>query len=313
MIDELQRVKDFGSSEPAPSEAVRNSARSVLARAIADAERQHQAVPGPVKEHRFRRRAHSRRLLPIGAAVAVAAAAALFLTTPWSSSPGLLAKAAAALTVPPGRILHEKWTEAERLLLPDGRTCTGKSAGEFWIDEPTNRFRAVMRDPNAPYPHPPTLAEKMKEACKPAEPAYEIGGHVLGTGGFQFVPPNRLGRVAPDVIAFGGGPYDPAGSLRRALRSGHARDRGETELNGRTVELITERYCLNRAGGSGSACTQRGTDRFYVDPKTYYPVKVVTATGDVIRFAAYEYLPRTEANLALTNIRAQHPHARISG
>lgn len=276
---------------------------------LAAAERQHQ--PAPATTERRLRHTRMPRLLPIAAAVAVAAAAALFVTTPWSSSRGLLAKAAAALTVPPGRILHEKWTEVQHEVVPDGRICTGESAGEFWIDEPTNRFRAVMRDPNAPYPHPPTRAEKMKEACKPAEPAYEIGGHVLETGGFQFVPPNRLGRIASNVIPFGGGPYDPVETLRHALRSGHARNTGKAELNGRTVELITERYCLN---GPGSTCTQRGIDRFYVDPKTFYPVEVVTANSTrIIRFAAYEYLPRTPRNLALTNIRAQHPHARISG
>jgi hypothetical protein len=283
---------------------------------LAAAERQHQPAPGPIKERRFRH-APMPRLLPIGAAVAVAAAAALFLTAPWTSSPGLLAKAAAALTVPPGRILHEKWTEVQHGVVPNGRTCTGESAGEFWIDEPTNRFRAVMRDGNAPYPHPPTWAQKMKgaNACKPGlPPAYEIGGHVLGTGGFQFVPPNRLGRIAANVIPFGGGPYDPAETLRHALRSGHARDLGRTKLNGRTVELITERYCLLAADGPGSTCVRRGADRFYVDPKTFYPIEAVTANSTkIIRFAAYEYLPRTSGNLALTNIRAQHPHARISG
>ena len=37
MIDELQRVKDFRSSEPAPSETARSAARSALARAMAEA------------------------------------------------------------------------------------------------------------------------------------------------------------------------------------------------------------------------------------------------------------------------------------
>ena len=34
MIDELQRVKEFRISEPAPSEAARNAARAALVRAI---------------------------------------------------------------------------------------------------------------------------------------------------------------------------------------------------------------------------------------------------------------------------------------
>jgi hypothetical protein len=48
----------------------------------------------------------------------------------------------------------------------------------------------------------------------------------------------------------------------------------------------------------------------YVDPKTYYPVEI--RSGNITRFSTYEYLPRTAANLALTNIRAQHPHARLT-
>jgi hypothetical protein len=59
----------------------------------------------------------------------------------------------------------------------------------------------------------------------------------------------------------------------------------------------------------------------YVDPDTFYPVEIdLRGTPYVpgylkgsprteIRFKAYEYLPRTAANLALTSIRAQHPHA----
>ena len=62
----------------------------------------------------------------------------------------------------------------------------------------------------------------------------------------------------------------------------------------------------------------------YVDPDTFYPVEIDDpgipylpdylpglggAPRTVTRFLAFEYLPRTRANLALTDIRAQHPHA----
>jgi hypothetical protein len=51
---------------------------------LAAAERQHQ--PASVQRPKFRAYAHSLRLLPIGVATAIAAAAALFVTAPWSSS-----------------------------------------------------------------------------------------------------------------------------------------------------------------------------------------------------------------------------------
>ena len=86
MIDELQRVKDFHSSQPPASETARNAARSALAEAIANAEPQHRQAPTPVHGRWFRWDARAPRLLPIGLAVAVAAAAALAFAAPWSSS-----------------------------------------------------------------------------------------------------------------------------------------------------------------------------------------------------------------------------------
>ena len=60
---------------------------------LAAAERQHQPADAPVNERRFREYARVLRLVPIGAPVAIAAAAALFITTPWSNSPRFLARA----------------------------------------------------------------------------------------------------------------------------------------------------------------------------------------------------------------------------
>jgi hypothetical protein len=73
-------------------------------------------------------------------------------------------------------------------------------------------------------------------------------------------------------------------------------------------------------------CTSPGCPRqpyyWYVDPKTFYPVGMEGPGGlslgarpflrlhVVVRFLAYEYLHRTPANLALTDIRAQHPNAK---
>lgn len=59
-----------------------------------------------------RRRASRRRRRFVALAVAAlagAASAALFVSTPWKSSRGFLERAQAALTPPAGSILHERW------------------------------------------------------------------------------------------------------------------------------------------------------------------------------------------------------------
>jgi hypothetical protein len=98
--------------------------------------------------------------------------------------------------------------------------------------------------------------------------------------------------------------------VRNAIRDGRAHDQGRTKLNGRTVERIRIDPC---PPGQASHCTDTLAAEggyAYVDPKTYYPVEI--RSGNITRFSTYEYLPRTAANLALTNIRAQHPHARLT-
>ena len=91
---------------------------------------------------------------------------------------------------------------------------------------------------------------------------------------------------------------------------------GKAQVDGRTVERIR----IDPA----STCphqTVRRSQRTYVDPETFYPVEVRSpaAVGFVngpvlwhdivVRYDTYEFLPRTDANLALTDIRAQHPEA----
>ncbi len=87
--------------------------------------------------------------------------------------------------------------------------------------------------------------------------------------------------------------------------------------------MIVTTPCSSRAGrnflATGTARVAIGEPRgnvvvidAYVDPRTYYPVEI-RVDGNITRFSTYEFLPRTAANLALTNIRAQHPHARLTG
>jgi hypothetical protein len=256
------------------------------------AEREHNRAPVPVQRRGFGDRARAPRLLLGGAALAVAAAAALFFTTPWSNSPSFLERAQAALTLPQGMILHMKWGE------PPEPGCTVRSTAELWLDAYSERvggqrYRAVVHDPFDPFKdryHQPPLATPCFAAS-----TYEIGGFTNGDV-FRFVPPNKL----VDTRLRGGPPPnlalpDNLAALRRALRTGNARDEGRTKRDGRTVEHIRLKW--------GDA---------YVDPDTFYPVEISGAGDDFggeFHFKVYEYLPRTAANLALTNIGAQHPHA----
>jgi hypothetical protein len=109
---------------------------------------------------------------------------------------------------------------------------------------------------------------------------------------------------------------DPVAGLRRAIRAGRAYYQGTTKLHGRTVERIRFKGCPPPTPSvpAPSVCAADLSEYAgyaYVDPETYYPVEIRLPDG-VIRFSKYEYLPRTATNLALTNIRAQHPHARVT-
>jgi hypothetical protein len=302
---------------------------------LAAAERQHQPAPEPVKERRFRGSARVPRLLPIAAAVAVAAAAVLFFTAPWSSSPknhprvappqlvSFLVKTEAALTPPKDKILHAEL---------ESTGCSGKVrwTAQFWSDEHTGAYRGLFHDPVLPYPFRYfSLWELQHLACMRPH-TYEAGAvpgprnllvwsdqqkkFIRTTRLLRFVPPNTLYRYPFDVglDTFGRIPaLDPVKAVRDAIRAGRAHDQGRTTLHGRTVERIRVNPC---PPNKPSLCTGgliADGGYAYVDPKTHYPVEI-RAGGGTTRFATYEYLPRTAPNLALTNIRAQHPHARVT-
>ena len=128
------------------------------------------------------------------------------------------------------------------------------------------------------------------------------------------VPPLVGGAAAKSRLDGRGRAFDPVEALRHALRDEGARDEGRTKRDGRTVQRI-----------------RLGWGIAYVDPDTYYPIEIRPAgpyagvrpqglprivrqiieetPRAVIRFPTYEYLPRTPSNVALTNIRAQHPNA----
>lgn len=321
-MDELDLFRDFRRGAEAPSEDAERRASARLAAAV-----EREQMPRTALRFLAKRPGYS--ALTLGA-LAVAIAAALFVSAPWHDSPGFLERAQAALTPPEESILHMKWEVISTSMDP---ACTvERGPNEVWIDQtPPHRYRALLTDlppiPPPPYSPPP--------ACSRGE-SFEVGGTLGNSFDMQdrvrFVPPITLEYEplrfwvrANDPLAIPTGGAMPAALwaptlLREAIAAGNAHDEGETQLDGRTLRRIRVE--------PSAACPHPGCQRepsyVYVDPKTFYPVQAegphvilpLLGTSHVVplhvvdRYLTFEYLPRTDANLALTDIRAQHPDAR---
>jgi hypothetical protein len=155
----------------------------------------------------------------------------------------------------------------------------------------------------------PADADPRALACASGTPL-ELGGTFDTGETLRFVPPNTL-TVNPLQVLF---PLDSAKELREAIREGRAHDEGETQLDGRTVERIR----IDAPPGCPFPGCSREPSYAYVDPDTFAPVQFETPHAGIkgglrlhviMRTLTYEYLPRAPANLALTDIRAQHPNA----
>ena len=134
----------------------------------------------------------------------------------------------------------------------------------------------------------------------------EIGGTFVPLETLVFEPPSTL----RDSQLLFNMPPDPARVFREAIDRGGAHDEGEMQLDGRIVHRLRLEPCPD--GGC-----RREASYVYVDPDTFYPVEIrapaytdMQKVGDLVfRYQTFEYLPRTAANLKLTDIQAQHPHA----
>jgi len=285
-MDELDLFRDFRRRVTAPSGDAQRRASALLASAI---ERQHGRG---IRIPRLIRQRPGRTGLAF-AALAGATAAALFVSTPWKSSPGFLERAQAALTPPAGTVLHMKWQSTATAA--DSSCTVTHPPSEVWIDQmPPRRYRGRLGYV------PPDSQDPRTLACGSAAPL-EVGG-TLDT---QEEGPSSEPRFA--------GPPDLVAMLRGAISDGRAHDEGTTELGGRTVERIRV--------DPPDDCFVPGCERdriyWYVDPETFYPVQAEFSGGSfvlldgtvvrvhsVTRWLTYEYLPGTPANRALADIRA---------
>ena len=312
-MDELDLFRDLGGGPVAPSDDVRRRAAARLDAAI-QRERTSSAGSAP----RLARPRYG--VLAFAAALVAAGATALFLA-PWSSSPGFLERAQAALTPSAGTILHYKWQET-RTSTQFSCTVTERPS-EIWIDQTYPRkYRARLGHEPARSDgqvvfllgHGPAMrADARKQICSRGRPT-EIGGDLTERPTLRFFPPDWLSYASLQYRTS----YDPAGELREAISAGRAHHDGQTTLAGRTVERIRIE--------PPSRCplpSCREPSYAYVDPETYDLVQTESPYGVyvrggrqpnwrfriVARYLTFEYLPRTAANLALTDIVAQHPNA----
>jgi hypothetical protein len=273
----------------------------------AAAERRHRQVAlSAGRTTRFGARLARHRLLLTSATLSAAAAAALLVTTPWSTSPGFLEQAEAALTPPAGTVLHQKWESTSTSTDPACTVTHGPN--EIWIDQtPPHRYRVLLNLPD------PADADPRALACASGTPL-ELGGTFDTGETLRFVPPNTL-TVNPLRVVF---PLDSARELREAIGEGRAHDEGEMQLDGRTVQRIR----IDAPSSCPVPDCSREPSYAYVDPDTFAPVRTESPHGGinppggpfvrlhvVTRTLTFEYLPRTPANLALTDIRAQQPDA----
>jgi hypothetical protein len=208
--------------------------------------------------------------------------------------------------------VHIRW---ETLTTSREFGCTVEPGpSEVWADQtPPLRYRLV-----APRlePYPATGGRDL--ACAVGTPT-EVGGTLKPRQTLRFLPPDTL---MEDASAFAS--WDVAASLREALRSGTAVAEGKVTLDGRVVE----RFRMNpRCPAEPCPAEPRDSEPgyAYVDPETFYPVRLDLPgtygspdghdlhVVDSYRILTYEYLPRTTANIALTDIRAQHPDATVAG
>jgi hypothetical protein len=338
-MDELDLFREFRRGVGAPSEGARRRASARLGSAV-DGER----TPGPSALRLIGKRPG---FIALGlAALAGATVIALFFSTPWSRSPGFLERAEAALTPPAGTILHMRWEVTSTVTNPACSVTRGPN--EFWIDlAPPHRYRAILDDPPAAGADPRSLAcsrgtirevgGTVDPACSPAEQPSCTTQDTL-----EFTPPNALRITELQFVL----PPDPVTMLREAIRAGNAHHEGKTQLNGRTVERIridpVRLTGVDEVMASACAFPSCAFGTVYVDPETFHPVEMhgptmwivppmdgvvippsemeeradeldpLPARIDVVdRYLTFKYLPRTEANLALTDIRAQHPDATV--
>jgi hypothetical protein len=221
------------------------------------------------------RRRPRRRLLALGALIG--ATAVLAIAEPWQTSgDDAVARAAAVVSPKRGGVLHIR-SEGHRIYTPFSEQWTAPDGS--WREQ-----------------HGGT---DMSGPCT-VEDGYDAKTHVLSTfdAGTNTIYRHTLSRAQ---IRFASQPNQIA-QVRTWLAHGQLRSAG--------AALIGDRRTLRLVPSNGRR-SLLGAIAYYVDARTYAPVRWQLNGTQWYDFTIYRELPGTAANLALASIRAQHPDAAL--
>jgi hypothetical protein len=263
------------------------------------------------------RLAHSkRRLVLLAAALGAALLVAVTIASPWRGGPTILERAAAAMTGPgSNQVLYESVTV-------HARASSGTRAVthlQLWLTGTRlRRFRVLIHG-------------------TPSTSPIDVGGTLGNTSGLSYSAAQNVIDPVTFPSPLTQADLDPAGFIRAAIASGHARVDGTTTIAGRKVIRI---LVTSRLFGRVVATTF-----YFVDAHTYQPVRVTVSAAVpnasppgfplasitalpygrfsglgpprsahytyVYDFAEFRYLASTPGNLKLGNVQAQHPNAKV--
>lgn len=225
-----------------------------------------------------------------GLVVVLVAAAATALAVAWPTDRGgnsVVERAAAALTPPPGPILH---------IRADGHNIYTPFSESWQTTAGPLRIRSLVGGQNAAGP------------CT-IEWSYDAAAQTMATwdDSTRTIFWHSVDERTRREIGFA----DPLREIRAHLAAGRLHEAGRQTIDGRAV------IRLEPAEGIASRAEARAGDAVYayaVDAQTYEPVRWEISPTQWYDYTIYRYLPDNEQSRRLLSLEAQHPGApRVEG
>lgn len=268
-------------------------------------------VSGESKHARAGRLRDARRLrrrVLFGACVVVATALALIVAAPWKGGPAILQRAEAAISPRVSRVLYMNFGACCGQLWKSGRNHT-----QLWVETASPRhFRSVFGDKRA--------VHVFSEVGGTLGPETSLGTHTVTSYMSYNAKTNTLVEHVRSYDRRQPLNFDPLTVVRSALAAGTAHLDGRTVIDGEQAIRIT----LTTRDIDG----RTGMVIYLADARTYHPIEIRYLSlaafsyplepifarrgwSLTLRFQTFRYLNDSASNLALTNIRVQHPNTRI--